>query len=114
MTQYVWAANLPTRYDPPTQSYIPAIDLKPASEFGVVTAIASGRLDTNDPQPQIDSIQQFVANSPEFKADDYVLAIGDLVMCAALISAACFRYGKVNVLKWDKHNRRYDAMEIAL
>ena len=64
------------------------------------------------PGPLIYKLRQGLKN---YTADDYLLLTGD----PAIIGVACsivsdITNGKYNVLKWDKHERKYYPIEINL
>lgn len=98
----VYIPSLTTRYDMATQQEVPVIDLNPAAAYGELRVLASEPVTERD----VDRVRV------DIEPGDYILAVGDVVLLAALIAHAISRNGSVNVLRWDKYTRDYNVWEV--
>lgn len=98
----VYIPSLPTRYDMATQQDVPMIDLNPAAAYGELRVLSEHPATEGD----VDRMRVPIT------ADDYILAVGDVVLVAALIAHALVTTGAARVLRWDKHKRDYDVWEV--
>lgn len=87
-------------------SLVPRFDMTPAAEYGDIkllldsgapVGIAAGPL-----------IRSFKERLREYTGDDYILPTGDpMAMGLAIAIAASYNGGVVNVLRWDRKQRKY-------
>lgn len=100
----VWIPSLPHRYDAATQQMVPSHDVNAAAEYGKLAVIVDGPIDTHN----IKSALAVVRSAP-IDQDDFIMAIGDVVLIAAAIAAAP---SGIRVLRWDKRARTYSVLEV--
>lgn len=98
----VWIPSLPHRYDAATQALIPAYDVNDAEQFGELSVIVEGAV-TN-----IEGAIRDVKRAP-IKEDDYIMAIGDVVLIAIAIAQAP---DGTRLLRWNKRLHEYDILEV--
>ena len=106
----VIVASLPTRFDAKQNRHVSSFDLSSADEFGDLLPLQRGpsRMGL---QPAIDDIIEL---AEIVEPGDYVLAIGDVVLTAALLVAACDKNGSVQILRWQKSSERYKVQRVTL
>lgn len=107
----VYVPSIPTRYDAATDRRIPAINLNPAAEYGPVTQLVESPEALSDLPASLITLRE---RSLAIRPEDYVVAAGDIILVAAVLAHACERNGSVRVLRWDKHRRTYDVVEVKL
>ena len=88
------------------------VNLYPATEFGTVRVV----LPEGDISYTLErSLELLRSELQGFCADDYLLAVGDptaIGMACALVSEKLG--GRFKMLKWDKQERRYLALDVNL
>lgn len=108
-TRKVYIPQLPTRYDKATNQRIPAIDANPAAQFGELVTIFGQ--DVNRSQA-LATLRAGQPRGVEIEADDYILAVGDVVLLALTIVHALQRNGRATLLRWDNETKTYRTEEI--
>lgn len=104
----VYVPSLPTRYDAATDSRVPTVDLNPALKYGELKVVAESPLT----DPEIGNAVG-IASTTRIRDGDYVLAVGDIIVTAALIARAVQLNGKASVLRWDKSASTYRITEVS-
>lgn len=108
-TRKVYIPQLPTRYDKATNQRIPSIDANPASQFGELVTIFGQ--DVNRTR----ALATMRAEKPigvDIGPEDYILAVGDVVLLALTIVHALQRNGRATLLRWDNETKSYRTEEI--
>lgn len=111
----VFIPHVPTRYEPLKGGRVPTIDLNPAAEHGTLVLLADlecGGPVTQELLPK--ALEQIHDKLSQMTCDDYIVAVGDPILVAAAIAYAADQHGKVKVLRWDRHSKRYVALEVDL
>lgn len=86
-------------------------------KFNILPATEYGELDVLLPPGQITLatvpvVQNLKAKLRKYTDDDYLLAIGDpTAIGLAVAVAAKFNGGRVKMLKWDRQEHRYYAIQ---
>lgn len=102
--------NLPMRHDSALNQKVPALDLNPASRYGVITPLTEGRIDTEALVSTIERIK--IAFPSIVHPEDYIVCVGDVIITSAVI-AECWRInGVARVLRWDRVKREYQVAEL--
>jgi hypothetical protein len=85
-------------------------DLTPAAEYGELVVLLPAGASLISTVPMVRSMRDKLAN---FSDDDYLLPVGDpaSIMAAGAIAAE-INSGRVKLLRWDKHLRRYIPIQI--
>lgn len=108
----VFVPQVPSRFDPPTQLWVPTVDLTAANKFGEVVVMlppAANRLHT---APLVAAIKERMA---DFAPHDYLVAVGDpSLMVIAGCVAARKNLGRLRLLKWDRRAKDYLPTEIQI
>ncbi len=90
----------------------PKFNLLPAAEYGNLQVLLPSGQVMMATAPTIGALRRQLR---EFSDDDYLLAIGDpIAIGLATAIAAGFNSGKVKMLKWDRQEHRYYALEADL
>lgn len=98
----VWIPSLPHRYDAATQEMVPAYDVNEAERFGELRVIVDG------PVGNIETAIRDVKRI-SIEEDDFIMAIGDVVLVAIAISEAP---AGTRILRWNKKIHEYDVLEV--
>lgn len=101
MKSRVFIPSMPTRYDAATRQRVPSVDLNPAATFGDIQILAS-KFDIQAVQDGLHDMQE----------EDYILAVGDVILTAVAINEAWRRLGVAKLLRWDRVRKEYDIAEI--
>ena len=90
----------------------PLFNMNPAKKFGQITVmLPSGGVMLHS----IPMIKELKQRLKDFCDNDYILPVGDPVAIAvASTIAANNNRGKFKMLKWDRREKLYDVIEIAL
>lgn len=97
--------SLTRRYDIITNTYVPKVDLNPATEWGEVVVVS---------EPDEDgwvAAQQRVQTF-ELEYDDHIVATGDVTLLAILIARAIIEFGMAKVLRWNRATHEYEVKEV--
>jgi|ERR1700677_1263671 len=95
----------------PLSSGKPFINFRPAYAYGqeMVHVLPAGEV-VGDPATLIGSLRYGLQG---FCEDDYLLPVGDpLAIGCAIALAAQVTGGRLNVLRWDRVGRRYNAVAV--
>jgi NTP pyrophosphatase (non-canonical NTP hydrolase) len=103
----VYIPELPTRFDRLTQMRIPTIDLNDAASYGSFVSIISA------PMPRKEALELIKIAAREIDAQDYIMAVGDVVFLALLLAQVLRKNGRALLLRWDRITRTYHMEEIA-
>lgn len=98
----VFITQLPSRME--GGAWVPTVDIAPAREHGEPVFLVPPGMN----QPTMDGVvEQLRRKLNDFTQADFILPMGDpvLMVTAAAILGARFNY--FNMLKWDRHARRY-------
>ena len=86
-------------------SYIPYMNLTPASAFGAIKFLIDPRNQSLSTEPTVEVIKQKLAN---YNDSDFLVPVGDPVAIGiAMVVAALVNKGAVKVLKWNRETSAY-------
>lgn len=105
--------NEPLRYDPREGVMVPMFDLCSAEQFGqLIYVLPRGANPPSEPEEVLPFIKEAMKR---YKADDYIVAIGDVHLVAwAAALAAKVTGGSISLLKWDSRVTRYNPKRAIL
>lgn len=106
----VFIPHLPTRQNPVDNSWVPTISLNPAAELGELMIICNHPSDAAPENIEVSGTRIEEAITGRHLIDDYILMAGDPVLCAAAIHWAWNEHGCVNILRWNRDERKYDLL----
>lgn len=108
--------HLPTKYDPVRDRRVPYVDVWVAEEkFGKIALMSDSILNPSKNRDQFDQALEQVADAAaNVKAEDWIMAVGDVLLVAAAIAYAIDQNGSARVLRWDKEKRSYYEVEMTL
>lgn len=107
MTVYVVQDH--RRYDKDTGEYVSVHDLSPASEFGEVKYLLSP---TAAPWASESIIEDLWGGLADFTDDDYLLMVGNPVLCGLATAIACdVNNGRIRFLQWNGRQQKYTPVE---
>jgi len=107
MNRRVFVVHQPTGRDPYTHAVKPTMDLSPALEYGELRFVLRDFENPfNDPQATLDEVQRVFADE-RLTADDWVLLVGNPVLIGMVAAAAANATGRLNLLQWNRAERRY-------
>lgn len=85
-------------------------DLTPAAEYGDIQVLIPAGASLLSTVPTVRTLRDKLRG---FSDDDYLLPVGDpSIMMAAGAIAAEFNGGRLKVLRWDRHLRKYIPIQI--
>jgi hypothetical protein len=91
---------------------VPTIDVAAAEQYGELRQIIPIDTDVDrNVQACVDDVIQELGSGYDVE-DDYVLAVGDLVCCAAAVAVVLADQGECNVLRWSKHTKSYSVVKV--
>lgn len=108
----VWIPAIPSRYDPLSKRRVPTIDVALAEQYGELRQIIP--IDTEvdrNVQACVEDVVEEIGSGYNVE-EDYVLAVGDLVCCAAAVAVVLADAGECNVLRWSKHTKTYSVVRV--
>ena len=112
MKPIVYAPQQPSRFDASLEMWIPSMNLNPARRFGDLLVMLPPNLSSMMVAPLVGVLKEKMA---DFKAEDYLLAVGDPTLIAAAAAIAVRKTGgKLNVLKWDRQTKDYIDVELVI
>lgn len=107
MTVYVVQDH--RRYNKETGEFESVHDLTPAEEFGPLRYLLSP---TAAPWASESIIADLWAGLEDFGPDDYLLMVGNPVLCGLATAIACdVNDGAIRFLQWNGRERKYTAVE---
>lgn len=110
----VYAVQEPCSYDKATQRWLPRINIYNASEFGeVVTLIPPDQVNAAMvTKPTLHKLRRALR---DFSDDDYILPVGDVTLVGMAIAVALRENrSRANILRWNRNERKYDVVAVAL
>ncbi len=89
---------------------VPLFDLSPVLEFGKPEILLQHTQSALNTVPMVRKLNDKLK---DFSDDDYLVPTGDPVAIAiAAMSAARANNGRVKLLRWEKRQRRYYALDV--
>lgn len=104
----VYIPQLPARFDPSTDLWIPTINVDPAKSWGDLRIMFPQSVSRVGTAPLIEAMREIMK---DVGPQDCVCAVGDPALIAA---ASCFmskRTGLLRLLRWDRFARDYILVE---
>ena len=109
MSGTVYVVQDHRRYDKGTGEYVSVHDLSPAEEFGQLKYLLSP---TAAPWATESIINDLWEGLDGFRQGDYLLMIGNPVLCALAAVVACdITEGRIRFLQWNGRERKYTPVE---
>lgn len=106
----VFVPQQPSRFDAPSQMWVPSVNLAPAERFGKLKILLPPEANRLHTAPLVAALKERMA---EFGPDDYVVAVGDpSLIAAASCIASRATGGLLRLLKWDRISSSYIAVEL--
>jgi hypothetical protein len=97
------------RYDTATGSYVPVYDLTPAEKFGDLKFLLTP---TAAPWATDSIINDLWDALEDFGDDDYLLMVGNPVLCGLAAAVACdVNKGRIRFLQWNGRQKVYTPIE---
>lgn len=110
MTVYVVQNH--TKYNRDTGIYEPVFDLSPAASYGPLIFLLSP---SAAPWSGQSIVADLHAGLADFSDDDYLLMVGNPVLCSMAAAIASDRNeGRIKFLQWHGKDRRYIPIEVQL
>jgi hypothetical protein len=107
----VFVPQVPTRRAVGSRDLVPVFDLSPAKGFGELVVLQPAN--TASMFFPVPTVRELKDKLRGFGEEDYVLAIGDPSLIATVSMLAGERnHGRVKMLKWDRLQRCYIAVQI--
>lgn len=101
----VFIPQEPTRWDAATGVAVSMYNFTPALRYGSITVCLEPNISFHMTRPVAAALQTKMA---EFKADDYLIAVGSpLVIALSAHFALQATGGKLNLLTWDRREGEY-------
>lgn len=115
MKPKLFIPHLPVRFDPIENRALPTVSTAPAVAMGDTVVI--NRLPIAPSVSEFEAAQREIVKriAAEFDPkNDFVVMMGDAILFAAAVSAACLLTGAgpIKTLRWDRDARRYDLFEV--
>jgi hypothetical protein len=112
----VFVPPVPHRWNPTTETHRPAVDVSSAFSYGesvilLPFSIANQARVYDDIQGVIDEMKLRMIDSVK---EDYVLAVGDPALIAAVAAIQIKKFGYVRLLRWDRETEKYRLVEVRL
>lgn len=105
----VYAPQVPSKYDPATKLWVPSINLEPASSFGEIVVMLPPNANRLHINPLIAALRE---QMKDYTEEDYVVAVGDPSLIAAVSCIAVRKTGGLlRILKWDRQTSSYIPVE---
>ncbi len=101
----VFIVNLPTKYDRATDTIVPAVDINAATDFGELVVVNHGRVIDDDGLEEAQNNWRKVRD--DYRDEDYILTIGDVALLITATSDVMRRFGRVNLLRWNRELQSY-------
>lgn len=96
------------RWDAEKGELLPRYNISPAAEFGTLKMVLNPKATLENPQETLQRIDDGLA---DFKAEDYLLLIGNPVLIGWATSCAASRTGgPIRVLVWSNKDRSYRSV----
>jgi hypothetical protein len=106
----VYITQQPMKRDIKTGELIPLYDVTPALEYGNIVHLCKPGPMWHAPTRLVHTLKRALKH---YTSDDYLLLLGDpVLMITAAIVAAQRTQGTINVLRWDRHYKKYIAVTI--
>lgn len=104
----VFIPQLPTRFDKATGQRVPSIDVNPASRYGELKSLFGLAV------PRDEALAGIRTSIRQIGPDDYILAVGDIVLLAMTVAYALISNGRATLLRWDNDLKSYRTEEVEL
>lgn len=99
----VYVTQVPARRE--GASWVPTVDITAARDFGDIRLLVPSGMNQSTTD---DAVYQMKAGLKEYTAEDYLLLLGDPVLIGAAVAVLAPRFTKLNLLKWDRKNMKYN------
>lgn len=109
MAVTVYVVQDSRRYDNTSGQYVSVHDLSPAEEFGQLKYLLTPTAAPWKPESILDDLWDKLEG---FCDDDYLLMVGNPVLCGLATAIACdINGGRIRFLQWNGRERRYTPVE---
>lgn len=104
-----FVVHQPMRYDKPSESWVPNVDLSGAGEYGdLIFVLNTPERPPLDPEASLPTLRDKLK---DFQKHDYLVLAGDMNLVAyAVVLATKATGGYVNLLRWHPRDHRYIAL----
>lgn len=101
---------VPSRYDPASRLWVPAVEMRPAEKFGELVIMLPPNSARAGIAPCVDAMKELMKS---FSAEDYLIGVGDpSLIGAASCIAVRHTGGLLRMLKWDRMAKDYFLAEV--
>ena len=101
----VYAVQEPMRRDHASGEMVPAVDLRPAGQWGAIDILLPSSMHMVNTAPAVRTLRSKLR---DFGDEDYILAVGSPgAIGAAVAVAANMNRGRVKMLQWEKREKGY-------
>lgn len=108
MQRTVYVPNLPMRHDAATNKLVPARDINAAANFGHIQIITRG---SQRPSQLGDAMRAAREAAEQSQPQDLIVAIGDVLVLAAMVVGMWSTHGTATLLRWDKRVQSYRMIQ---
>ena len=113
MTAKVYVTQIPHRKDKETNSFVPTVNIAPASEYGEIVVMMPPRASFHATSDLVRQLKEHLVDY-NYEAGDCLVALGDPAVIAVACAILGKLHGKFSVLRWDKNIGRYTTSHIAI
>lgn len=107
----VYVPHLLTQLDPIAKIQVPAINLKPAADYGDINVLTNG-IDAIQPETFADTVDKLRKGMIHMRDGDFIAIAGDTALCGVAISEGLKRFPKIKVLRWSHITHKYTIIVI--
>lgn len=109
----VFITQVPNRRDEATKTFVPTVNISPASEYGDIVVMMPANAQFHATGDLIAQMRKHLKDY-DYEAGDCIVSLGDPAIVAVAFGMLGAMFGKFTILKWDKHLSRYLPSRIIL
>lgn len=107
----VYIPQLPARYDPAAEVWIPTINIEPAKRWGDLRIMFPQSVSRTGTAPLIEAMREIMK---DIASEDAVCAVGDPALIAAAACLMTKRTGVLRLLRWDRYAKDYLLVDVKI
>lgn len=112
MQPTVYIPTVPMRWDSDNEVQMPVFDLSPLAEWGELKELLRPQIGPIDPFAIAPLRELMDRQLRDCAADDLLVSVGNMALVVQAAALMLKRHGRVNLLLWDKVQKRYSKVEI--
>jgi hypothetical protein len=109
----VFVTQVPQKRDAATKSFVPVVNIGPASEHGELVVMMPPQASFHATADLVKQMREKLKDY-DYEAGDSIVALGDPTVVAVAFSLLGAMFGKFTVLKWDRNIKRYSANKVVV